>query len=124
MVHPYVKSKSLEVKMQKIGVNAHAAAQYFCPSHRPIRENYRPEELRIGGSRLSLPSRLLLARLLGRLLGRRVFPNSANIVGRAMLWSLVAANHLGEEIDVIVAFTRHLFANGVEFLKKMGSLVH
>lgn len=106
--------------MQKIGVNAHAATEYFCPSHQLIRNNYRPEELRIGGSRLSLPSRLLLARLLGR----RIFSNSANIVGRAMLWSLVAANHLGEEIDVIVAFTRHLFANGVEFLKKMGSLVH
>lgn len=114
--------------MQKIGVNAHATAEYFFSSHWPIRDNYQPEELRIGGSRLSLPSRLLLARflgrLLGRLLGRRVFPNSANIVGRAMLWSLVASNHLGEEIDVIVAFTRHLFANGVEFLKKMGSLVH
>lgn len=116
--------------MQKIGVNAHAATEYFCPSHQLIRNNYRPEELRIGGSRLSLPSRLLLAQLLlarlllARLLGRRIFSNSANIVGRAMLWSLVASNHLGEEIDVIVAFTRHLFANGVEFLKKMGSLVH
>lgn len=116
--------------MQKIGVNAHATAEYFFSSHWPIRDNYRPEELRIGGSRLSLPSRLLLARLLlarlllARLLGRRIFPNSTNIVGRAMLWSLVAANYLGEEIDVIVAFTRHLLANGVEFLKKMGSLVH
>ena len=48
----------------------------------------------------------------------------ANIAGRTMARRLVAADHLREKIDVIVAFTGHLFANGMKLLKKMGTLIH
>ena len=40
----------------------------------------------------------------------------ANVAGRPPFGRLVVTDHLGEEIDVIVALARHLFANRVEFL--------
>ena len=53
-----------------------------------------------------------------------MFSDPANVSRRSAPGRQVVAHHLGKEIDVVIAFAGHLFANRVKFLKKMWTLVH
>jgi hypothetical protein len=51
---------------------------------------------------------------LGRNEGRDVLSYSSDVAGRASSRRLVAPHHLGKEVDIIIAFSRHLLPNGVQ----------
>ena len=50
--------------------------------------------------------------------------SAANIARWAMDRALAATHKLGKEVNIIIAFARHLFANGVQFFKKSRALIH
>ena len=59
----------------------------------------------------------------GRLTGD-ADPLAANVADRSVVRLLAAADHLGEQVDVVVALARHLFANGVQLLEKSWLPIH
>ena len=43
---------------------------------------------------------------------------------RTMGWSNAGANHLGKQIYIIIHFSRHLLANGVQHFQKFWPAIH
>jgi hypothetical protein len=50
--------------------------------------------------------------------------DAADIARGTALGRLVASYHLGEKVHIVIAFPRHLFADGLQLFKKPGAFIH
>src|SRR5215470_18780677 len=71
-------------------------------------------------------SRFLLVRsfLRRHFVGSDILADAADVARGAALGWLIASDHLGEKVHVVIAFARHLFADRLQLFKKPGAFIH
>ncbi len=51
-------------------------------------------------------------------------PQTSNVTRRSVARGPVVLNHLGKQLDIVIAFARHLFTDRMEFFEKMWTTIH